>query len=418
MPRAWLIWSLSALFMFYKYAIEVSPSVMALDLMAEFSLSGAAMGNLAASYFYAYLLFQIPAGLLIDRWGPRKVTTAAIIFCSFGTYLLSFAASFEMALLGRFIAGIGAAFAALNCLKLIANWFPAGRFALMAGLMMSVGMLGAVGGQAPLSHFISFLGWRYAMAALALIGLTLAVFFVLIVRDRAPHHKRLDVMPKPLRVKAGLKSIIKSPQSWALSFYSGFAFAPVSAFGGLWAIPFLQEAYSHSPMMAARGASLIFIGFAIGAPFFGWFSDYLGKRRPVMAWGTAAGGLSLALVLYLPNLPAYGMFLFLFCFGFFISSFLLCFTMMKEIHSPIVAATAIGFMNGFDALFGALSDFLTGKVLDVLWTGEFASGARLFSTSAYHWALAILVAYLAISLFCLARVKESFCKEAAPSSLP
>src|SRR5690349_6366498 len=67
MLRAWIIWLLSALFMCYKYAIEVSPSVMTADLMSAFSLNGTQMGNLAAAYFYAYLLMQIPAGLLIDR---------------------------------------------------------------------------------------------------------------------------------------------------------------------------------------------------------------------------------------------------------------------------------------------------------------------------------------------------------------
>lgn len=416
MLRAWIIWLLAALFMFYKYAIEVSPSVMALDLMAEFSLSGTAMGNLAASYFYAYLLFQIPAGLLIDKWGPRRVTTVAILLCATGTAILSMAESFGLALVGRFIAGVGAAFAALNCLKLIANWFPVRQFPLMAGLMMSVGMLGAVGGQAPLSHFISYLGWRQAMLALAFLGLLLALLFFAIVRNRAPHHKRSNVMLQPLKVKAGLKSVVKDSQSWALSFYSGFAFAPVSAFGGLWAIPFLQEAYEYSPQLAARGASLIFVGFAIGAPLFGWISDRMEKRKPVMTWGTAAGGLSLACVLYLPHLPPYLMFGLLFLFGFSISSFLLCFTMMKEIHSTLVAATAIGFMNAFDALFGALSDLLTGRLLDILWTGTLVDGARLFSTTAYHWALAILVFYLAISLIFLSRVKETFSKESIPAS--
>lgn len=418
MLRSWVIWLLSAFFMFYKYAIEVSPSVMALDLMSEFSLSGVAMGNLAASYFYAYLLFQIPAGLLIDRFGPRKVTTVAILLCSFGSFLLSFANTLDVALLGRFIAGAGAAFAALNCLKLIANWFPVRQFALMAGLMMSVGMLGAVGGQAPLSHFIAFVGWRSAMAIFALIGLFLAILFFLIVRNERVYHRHVDLMPEPPRVVKSLKTIFRNPQAWSLSFYSGFAFAPVSAFGGLWGIPFLQEAYGYSPHLAAQGASLIFVGFALGAPLFGWISDRMERRKPVMMWGTLAGGISLALVLYFPHLPLYLMCGLLFLFGFCISSFLLCFTLMKESHVPLVAATAIGFMNAFDALFGAFSDPLTGKVLDLFWAGQMVEGARIFPLSAYRWALAILVFYLLMALLSLTKVKESYRKESFPSSLP
>lgn len=72
MLRAWIIWFLSALFMCFKNAIEVSPSIMAPELMREFSLTGAEMGNFAAFYFYAYLILQIPAGLLIDKWARGK----------------------------------------------------------------------------------------------------------------------------------------------------------------------------------------------------------------------------------------------------------------------------------------------------------------------------------------------------------
>src|SRR5438132_1195422 len=87
----WLIWILSALFMFYKYAIEVSPSVMTHDLMKDFSISGAQLGNLAACYFYSYLIMQIPAGILVDRWGPRKVTTLAIFVCATGSFIFGHA---------------------------------------------------------------------------------------------------------------------------------------------------------------------------------------------------------------------------------------------------------------------------------------------------------------------------------------
>ena len=175
--RAWTIWLLSALFMFYKYAIEVSPSVMTGELMRTFGMGAAELGNLTACYFYAYLLLQIPAGLLLDRFGPRKVTTVAIALCAVGNLIFSSADSLWVAGFGRFVTGVGGAFAAVNCLKLIANWFPKRQFALMAGLMMTVAMLGAVGGQAPLATFIKMMDWRSAMQWISFIGLGLPPFF-------------------------------------------------------------------------------------------------------------------------------------------------------------------------------------------------------------------------------------------------
>ncbi len=156
----WLIWGLGSAFIFYKYLLEVSPSVMAADLMRVFHATGAQLGNLAGCYFYAYLLMQIPMGIFTDRFGPRRVTSLAILCCASGALLLAFAHQLTVAELARFIMGFGASVAAISCLKLTTLWFPPQRFALMAGLMMSAGMLGAVGGQAPLSIAMNHVGWR------------------------------------------------------------------------------------------------------------------------------------------------------------------------------------------------------------------------------------------------------------------
>lgn len=417
--HAWGIWLLSALFMFYKYALEVSPSVMTATLMSTFEMSGVQLGNLAACYFYAYLLLQIPAGLLLDKIGPRRVTTLAIALCAAGSLIFARADTLLVAGLGRFLTGTGAAFAAVNCLKLIANWFPLKQFAFMAGLMMTVAMLGAVGGQAPLASFIAAMDWRYAMSFISVCGFVLAAIFWLVVRDVSPQHKQeKNLTSARISFFASLKKVLKNSQGWWLSVYSGFAFAPVMIFGGLWGVAFTSEAFAVNQNIAAQAVSLIFIGFAVGAPMFGWFSDWIGRRKIVMLWGTLVALLSISAVIYLPGLSRFSMMLFLFLFGFSISSFLLCFTMIKEVSLPILAATAIGFMNAFDALFGAFSDPLTGKFLDIVWDGRIVDGARVFSVSAYKAAFLTLPAYLLIALWSLTRIKETHCKSSFPNPLP
>jgi MFS family permease len=417
--RAWVIWLLSALFMFYKYALEVSPSVMTSTLMKAFDISGVELGNLAACYFYAYLILQIPAGFLLDRFGPRKTTTLAIALCAAGSLIFAEADNLIVAAIGRFLTGAGAAFAAVNCLKLIANWFPFRHFAFMAGLMMTIAMLGAVGGQAPLAAFIDAIEWRQAMEIIGGAGLLLSVLFWFIVRDKAPDHdKERHIVSTKVSLMDGLKKILKNPQSWWLSVYSGFAFAPVMVFGGLWGVSFTTEAFTLSSNIAAQSVSLIFIGFAVGAPVFGWFSDWLGRRKVVMFWGTIVSLISITTVIYVPGISFYTLTFLLFLFGFSISSFLLCFTMIREISIVALAATAIGFMNAFDALFGAFSDPLTGKFLDMGWDGKLVDGARVFSVEAYKAAFITLPVYLVIALFSLLKIKETFCKPTAPTSLP
>lgn len=414
--RAWVIWLLSSLFMFYKYALEVSPSVMAPHLMKDFHISGMELGNLAATYFYAYLILQIPAGLLIDKLGPRKSTTTAIALCAGGCLIFAHAETLLIASVGRFITGTGAAFAAISCLKLIANWFPPRKFAFMTGLMMTVAMLGAVGGQAPLSAFIEAMSWRSSLQILGVIGLIFALIFWIIVRDHAPHHKTYS--PHEHHILQNLAKILRTPAAWWLSAFSGLAFAPVMVFGGLWGVSFTEQAFGLASNKAAQAVSLIFIGFAIGAPFFGWFSDWLNKRRPVMFWGVFLALVSISTIIYLPAIPLLLMVVLLFLFGFFISSFLLSFTMIAEISSTAMAATAVGFMNAFNALIGAFSDPLSGKLLDLNWDGALQNGARVFTVPAYQIAFIAIPFYLIVALYLLSRIKETRHKQSLPSSLP
>lgn len=416
--RAWSIWLISALFMFYKNAIEVSPSIMTHDLMLAFNIGAAQIGNLTASYFYAYLLLQIPAGLLLDKFGPRKTATLAILLCASGSLLFSYSYTLPMAILGRFLTGAGAAFAFVNCIKLIANWFPPKQFAFMAGLVMTMSMLGAVGGQAPLEAFIRALDWRQATEWIGLAGLALAVIFYLIVRDKSPDHVHEKAIAPKTPLLKGVKQILKNPQSWWLSLYGGLAFAPVMVFGGLWGVAFIATQPDVSKYLAAQLVSLIFIGFAIGAPATGHLSDWLGRRRIVMAIGTLVALITLTTVIYAPHLPLSIQAILLFLFGFSISAFLLCFTLIKEISPPILAATAIGFMNAFAALCGAISDPLAGLILDARWTGNLSHGIKIFSPEAYQFAFLIIPIYLVIALLLLFKVKETYGKHTYPTTLP
>lgn len=407
--QGWIIFWLSAFFMFYKNAIEVSPSVMTSDLMKEFGINAAQLGSLAASYFYAYLIMQLPAGFLIDRFGPKRITTFAIIICAIGSMLFSESQGLISASVGRFFTGVGASFAAINCIKLLSNWFSPSKMGFMTGLMMTIGMMGAVVGQAPLSFLIHHFGWRMAIGTFGIIGIVLAVLFFVAVDDH-PHEKDVHVVPQKMGFFKTIGQVIKSPQGWLLSWYSGLAFAPVSVFGGLWGVPFIANYYNLSKTAASHSVSLIFIGFAIGAPLSGFISDWLKSRVLVMKAGTVIAFCTMVAILYMPPLSVVLLDGLMLLFGASISCFLVCFTMIREINKPILAATAVGFMNAFDAFFGAFSDPLTGFFLDSKWDGTLVDGAPVFSLMAYKEALVILPIYLLVSIITLFWIKETYKK--------
>jgi sugar phosphate permease len=277
----------------------------------------------------------------------------------------------------------------------------------MTGLMMTVAMLGAIGGQAPLSFMVVSLGWRGAMMFIGLIGFILVFLFTgAMLYKQTPFFSDSSATTSNKLIK-DLFLFIKNKRNWLLSLYTGFAFAPFSAFAGLWGISFLQQAYHLPKTLAASATSFIFIGFAIGCPLLGWISDYLGRRLPIMFVATVIALLSLCVVIYLPVKSTILLSFLLFNFGFWVSSLMLSFTIAREAQNTLLIASIMGFMNTIPSLFEAFTAPLIGKMLDMGWNHQLLHGARVFSVSDYRLGLSLLPAYLIIALLLLAFITES-----------
>jgi MFS family permease len=407
----WFIWGLASLFILYEYILQISPSVMVPELMRSFHVNGAWLGNLAACYYYAYFLMQIPVGLIIDRYTPRNVISCAVAICATGAWVFGATDSVNVALFGRFLIGLGASFAIVGTMKLISIWFPPRRFALMAGLMLTVGMLGASAGQEPFAILLNHYSWRNILFMTGVLGYVLAmiiwVFIFSPVRDVAMD-KRHSTDHHWL---TGLKNIIKNPQCWVTAIYSGLAFAPITSFAGLWGVPFLSEKYIHMPHIDTTALiSLVFIGLAVSAPVSGWLSDRMNRRKPVMYAGTLMGMACLSALVYLPVLPEYLLAMLLFGFGFFIGFFFVSFAIMKEINMPAYTGISMGFTNMFNALFGAATEPLIGRLLDLHWRGHSNTGAPIYTLANYQHAFVVLLSILGIAFVLLLLVKETYCK--------
>lgn len=404
----WIIWVIAASFFFYKYLIQVSPSVMTGDLMQAFGVNAAGLGNLSAFYFYSYLIMQVPVGVMLDRYSPRLLTTSAIFLCSISTFIFSQTDSLWLACTSRALMGMGAAFAAVSCFKIAALWFSPKRFALISGMFMTAAMLGAVGGQMPLALLVQHAGWRSALQVVSFLGMLLGIVYYLVLRDKKVKAVQ-EIHPKE-KISRLLGKIITNRQAWALSLYSGLAFAPVSVFGGLWGVPFLEKAYGFSRTDSALAVSFIFIGFAAGAPFWGWFSDYIRRRKPVLFTGTFVALLCLSAVLFSTSFSLSFLTVLLFVFGFGASGFFTSFAMIRELFPLVLVATVLGIMNTFNAVFEALFEPLVGVVLDWSWDGSVANGMHQFSLHAYHLGLSLLPASLAIALVLLLLIDETHCR--------
>lgn len=415
----WLIWMLGASFFFYKYLVQVSPSVMTDDLMRAFHVHATGLGNLSACYFYSYLVMQIPVGLLLDKYSPRYLTAFAILICGVSTLIFAQTNSILLASIARAFIGLGAAFAAISIFKLSAVWFSAKRFALVSGMCMTAAMLGAIFGQLPLSWLVQKLEWRCTLNIIGDLGILLSLIYILIVRDKSIDHSNKQIktfrdpaddekLTRPININ--LFQIVKNKQAWLLSLYSGLAFAPISVFGGLWGVPFIKIAHHLTASQAAFATSFIFIGFAVGAPFLGWLSDYIKRRKPILLFGPSLALISLCIVIYCPDKHISTISILLFAFGFGVSGFFTSFAMIREVFPIAIVATVLGFMNTFDSICEAISEPLVGMFLDLSGLTNVVNRVPQFSLHGYQLALSVLPIYLLLAIITLFFIDETYCR--------
>lgn len=410
---AWVIWGLAALFYFYEFFLQVSPSVMLPDLMSSFKVDAEAISLLTSLYFIIYSSMQIPVGILLDRYGPRHLVIGASACCALGSLIFSRASSIHMAEIGRVMIGFGSAFAVISCLKLAANWFPLRRFAMLTGLTVTVGMMGAITGDAPLAFVVENIGWRHSMLLLAIVGAVLCFAAIIIIRDKPKaYHATEHTDNNPAPSLKGLLMVLKSKQSWFASIYGGLMFAPTSVFAAAWGETFLEQLYKVSRPHAAGLVSLIFFGWAIGSPLCGWISDTLGRRLPTMYVGSIMALIVSSIMIYVPHLPIPLMAVLLFCFGMFSSGFLSAFPLVREINPPRYNATALAFINTLNMLGGATVLPVVGWLLVRNWNGTMVKGSPVYSIADYHIALVFIPLSFLLALSFLPFIKETYCKEA------
>jgi MFS family permease len=400
-------WVTGAMFFFYAWILRVAPSVMIDELMRDFTVGAAAVGNLSAFYFYGYAGMQIPVGLLMDRFGPRRLMTLAALGCAAGCVLFALAPTLWALSLGRFMIGATAAFSLVGAMTVAGQWFPPARFALLSGFAMMLGMAGGVFGQAPLRLLVDRLDWRQASLALASGGVLLALAVVVTVRDRFRPSGSLR------QVMAGLSRVGRNRQTWLIAIAGLGTTGPLLGFAGLWGVPFLVLTQGIDRTAAAGVTSMVFIGWGVGAPVVGWLSDRFRRRKLPFVTGLTLTAIAMAGLAWAPGLPLWAVSVLCFLCGFGGSGQIVGFAAVRELNPPAAGGAALGIVNGVVTGAGALYQPLLGWLLDLTWTGEMAGGVRVYTVAAYSTAFSVLVVGAFIGIACALLMRETRCRQSA-----
>ena len=410
--KSWVVWGLGCLFYFYEFLLQVSPNVMSTELMHDFSITSHALGVLVGIYFYSYAIMQIPGGVLMDHFGPRRLLTIATTICALSTMAFGMTHHLGMACCARLMIGFGSAFAAVGAMKLASSWFAADRFAFLTGLMVTIGTLGAIFGQTPLALLIDHCGWRQSMMILGCIGLVIAGLIYAVATD-APHEK-IDHDTSASTTKESLWSsvleVIQNKQLWLVACYGGLMYMATPVLCGLWGVPFFMFKMHLSKTSAANYSIIMLLGWAIASPLWGIFSNKIGRRKPALYIAAIGSLITSLLFLYVPITNTTIMQMLLLAFGILSAGFLPAFALAKELCNTRYVATGLSFMNMINMIGAAFAEPAIGYILDLCWQGQYKHHVRFYPMSAYHIALSFLPAGMLIALMILPYVRETYCK--------
>ncbi|MEW6670932.1 MAG: MFS transporter [Thermodesulfobacteriota bacterium] len=416
---AWFVWGLGALFYMMGFFQRVAPGVMTEELMRDFNISAAALGNLSGFYFYSYALMQIPTGILADTWGPRRLLALGSLAAGTGILLFALAPQIIWANIGRFLVGGSVAVAFVGCLKVSMNWFPPRYFAMVSGTALLAGLVGGVLAGTPLRLLMNLFSWRTLFLLSALATFMIGIFIWIFVRDFPGEKGYADIVEaSPATTKksrsqliGGIREVFRYKNSISLFFAPGGIIGCLLTFCGLWGVPFLKAHYNLPTHQAAALTSAALVAWGVGGPFFGWLSDRVEKRKLVYAAGYALALCGGSVIFFIPGLPLPILIAALMLMGFNSGCVILTFAFAKESVPLSLAGTISGIMNMGHMVGPTLMQPAVGWILDQYWQGGMVNGVRIYSLGSYQAGFGLMILWAALSLGSLLFTRETHCRQ-------
>lgn len=384
----YMMWVLASLFFAYQFILRLWPGLLMNQIMTQLSIDAKQFGIIASFYYYGYAGMQIPVALLLERFGAKNIIFMFACFCGLASLLFTYTSNWYVACLARFLVGAGSAVGLLGTSKVISEWFPEFQYTRMIGFTFTLGLMGAVFGEKPVSLLIEAYPWKQVALVLSLIalGIGIAVLFLL----------RLNTNRANLMIKAEpitwlhLKSILASRELLLLALANLLLVGGLEGFSDVWGISFLIKAYGIHQTEAAELISFIFFGMICGGPLLALLSKKYGDYAMIALCGF---GLMVGFLALLGGAVAAWLSLACLLFGLGI---LCCyqvsvFSAGATLVKPQYLGVTIAFLNCINMLGGSFFHTVIGRVVQLCWTGELnQDGVKQYSLAAYQFALALI----------------------------
>jgi MFS family permease len=281
---------------YLSYAFRAANAVLGPGLAAEFGLSAAELGLLTGIYFFSFGLVQIPLGVALDRFGPRRVNGTLLVLAAAGVWFFSEARTYENLVLARALIGLGVSACLMASIQAFVLWFPLERTATMIALAYAMGGLGALTASAPFEFALRSFDWRQIFHAFAVVTLALAAVFAFVVPEHPGTRRRT-----PLReLFAGFGQIGRDRAFWRIAFCVGANQCAVLSLFTLWITTWLRDVAGYDRAAAAGALAWVAVALSAGYLFFGRLADARARQGhsmlPLLACGVGGSVACLALL--------------------------------------------------------------------------------------------------------------------------
>ena len=405
----WAIFAVLTIGYFFVYFHRISVSVVGQDIVADV---GGSIGLLSSVYYWTYTAMQIPSGLMADRFGPRAASTLFLLIASVGSLITCVGTEFWMIVLGKVMIAAGMAVVYVPLMKLVSVWFPKADFAVLSGIVIAVGNVGAIAATGPLEMLADALGWREVFLVLGLVTLVLALLCAVVIRNH-PSERGLPSVESVegsgavessaarIPVLKGLRIVFSGGRRfWTCALAYFLVYGTIMTFQGTWAVTYFNSVYgfvlSASWMVTALGVGKILSTLAIGAMT---SRGVIRSKRRTMICGTSVfAAIWVVIFLFAGEIDSYWFwFAVSFLFGFFGGFMTLSFTQVKEWYPIAVSGTAVSGTNIFLFLGASVCTTVSGFMVGTSYTLENFTAL---------WGLMTLFALIAVVLLALSVEKR------------
>ena len=371
--------------------LRTSLGVLSPNLMHDFNINPNNMGLLGGVFFLSFAIFQIPAGILIDKYGPRKVMSSVIIFAVLGSIIFALSNSFYILLIGRVLMGLGCSICLMGSLVLITRWTDSDQFSKLAGIILAVGGIGGLLATTPLSYFSELFGWRLSLWLAAAVTFCVMILYYFILEDR-----KNDLILNRSNETISLKNLLFILKERNFKFMipmSLMSYSSLVVILGLWGAPYLKDIHGLDSVERGKILMLMAISWNIGSFVFGRLRSIFGNYKNVVIFGATGVIILLFILSIITEINSIYLYI-LFCIlGFFGAFSVALISHYQVLFDKEYMGRALSTANFFN--FGGVFfvQWLTGKIIYLM--GGDSTGAPI---EAYRLAFLFVAILLLISL--------------------